>query len=58
MVAEHPLFHNTGVKKLTVFKEEVKGFLFDMTDVGYWTPQPTKFLQVLYCETKAKVRNK
>lgn len=29
---EHPLFQNTGMKKLTSFKIEVKGKLFDITD--------------------------
>lgn len=30
--AEHAFFQNTGVKKLTGFKTQVKGVLFDMTD--------------------------
>jgi len=29
---EHPFCQNTGIKKLTIFKAEVKGVLFDMTD--------------------------
>lgn len=30
--ADHPLFQNTGVKKLAAFKTEVKGVLVDITD--------------------------
>lgn len=48
--AEHPLFQNTGVKKLTVFKTEVKGVLFDVTDQGIEHNSPANSFK--FCTVK------
>lgn len=51
--AEHPLFQNTGVKKLNGFKTEVKGILFDMTDSAIEYNSPANFFK-FYAVKKKK----